>query len=149
VELHESGDSTVLTDVMRDDHPWPYPNDEFPIDVGAVVMNSIIESRRPALQVVHFDTGIWGVADAVDAPTTRNMTATHLRHVLEADPTIAGLATMPPSYQADREAVGDPWVISPLSYEPGILDRLRAIIDILRFGESEAKRRFEDRFGPR
>lgn len=134
---------------MRDDHPWPYPNDEFPIDVGAVVMNSIIEGRRPALQVVHFESGIWGVADGVDAPTTRNMSATHLRHVLEADPTIAELAVMPPSCQADRDAVGDPWVISPHFYEPSLFDRLRAIIDILRFGESEAQRRFEERFGPR
>lgn len=103
----------------------------------------------PALQVVHFEDWYWGVADAIDSPTVRNVTGTHLRHVLDRDPTIAELATMQPGYQADRDAVGDPWVISPNRDEPKILDRLRAYLDILRFGEPEAKRRFEERFGPR
>lgn len=134
---------------MRTDIPWPFANDQFPDDLGVVVMNSVLDGRRPALQVVHFETGIWGVADAIDPPNVRNMTATHLRHVLAGDPTIAGLATMQPGYQADRDAVGDPWVISPNRDEPGMLDRLRAYLDILRFGEPEAKRRFEERFGPR
>lgn len=134
---------------MRRDIPWPFPNDQFPDDLGAVVMNSVLDGRRPALQVVHFDTGIWGVADAIDSPSVRNMTATHLRHVLAGDPTIAELAIMQPGNQANRDAVGDPWVIAPHYDEPRILDRLRAYLDILRFGEPEAKRRFEERFGPR
>jgi len=135
--------------VMRVDIPWPFPNDRFPDDLGAVVMDSVLEGRRPALQIVHFENGHWGVADAIDWPKVRNMTATHLRHVLEQDPTIAELATMQPGYQADRDAVGDPWVISLNRDEPTILDRFRALIDIVRFGEPEAKRRFEERFGPR
>jgi hypothetical protein len=135
--------------VMRIDIPWPFPNDQFPDDLGAVVMNSVLDGRRPALQIVHFETGSWGVADAIDRPKVRNMTATHLRHVLDRDPTLAELATMQPGYQADRNAVGDPWVISLNRDDPGILDRLRAHFDIVRFGGAEAKRRFEDRFGPR
>ncbi|MEX2184554.1 MAG: hypothetical protein WEC14_08900 [Chloroflexota bacterium] len=68
-------------------------------------MNSVLDGRRPALQVVHFDSGMWGVADAIHPPSVRNMTATHLRHVLAGDSTIAELATMEPGYQAATQSV--------------------------------------------
>jgi hypothetical protein len=134
---------------MRFDIPWPFPNNRFPDDLGAVVMNSVLDGHRPALQVVHFETGDWGVADGTATPRVRNLTATHLRHVLDRDPTLAELATMEPGYQADRDAVGEPWLISPHRTGPGTLDRLRAMLDVLRFGEDEAKRRFEERFPSR
>jgi hypothetical protein len=136
-------------DAMRFDIPWPFPDDRFPDDLGAVVMHSILDGRRPALQVVHFEDGTWGVADAIDTPTERNMTATHLRHVLDRDPTIAELATMGPGYQADRDVVDDAWLISPHHDGPRVLDRIRVFFDVLRFGEDEAQRRIKERFGPR
>ncbi len=74
--------------VMRPDVPWPFPDDRFPDVLGAVVMKSVFEGRRPALQVVHFDDGHWGVADGIDDPRVRNLIAAHLRHVLERDPSI-------------------------------------------------------------
>jgi hypothetical protein len=33
--------------------PWPFPSNKFPADLGAVVMLSVLEGVRPALQVLH------------------------------------------------------------------------------------------------
>ena len=98
---------------LQESAPWPFPGDRFPDDLGAVVHNSILEGRRPALQVVHFDTGTWGIADAIDWPDENNLTATHIWHVIEMDPTIESLATLPPRHQADRQSQDQPWSISP------------------------------------
>jgi len=135
---------------MRTDVPWPFPDDRFPDDLGAVVMKSVVEARRPALQVVHFETGLWGIADGIDEPRERNLIATHMRHVLEQDATIGELATLPPGQKADRDVVGELWTISDQDDlpNPRRRDRLRWAIDVLRFGEAEAVRRFETRFGP-
>lgn len=32
---------------------WPFPNNEFPADLGAVVMRSVLDGLMPALQVLH------------------------------------------------------------------------------------------------
>jgi len=125
--------------VMRVDIPYPFADDRFPDDLAAAAMKSVLEGRRPCLQVVHFATGHWGIADGLDTPGNRNLVATHMRHVLDMDHSIAELATLPPGHQADRDDVGA---------DPGLRDRLRLVVDVLRYGDAEATRRFERRFGP-
>lgn len=34
--------------------PWPFPQNRFPAQLGAVVMRTVLEEQWPALQVVHF-----------------------------------------------------------------------------------------------
>jgi hypothetical protein len=47
--------------------PWPFPNNEFPTDLGAVVMRSVLDGVMPALQVFHDSEGggllltAWGI----------------------------------------------------------------------------------------
>ena len=98
--------------------PWPFEGDRFPNDLGAVVMKTVLEGKLPALQVCHFPDNSWAVADGVNDPNEPGACiATHLRHVLEADPSMNELATLPPGLQADRLTSDGDWVISPCRLE--------------------------------
>ena len=37
--------------------PWPFPDNQFPADLGAVVMRSVLDGVMPALQVLHDPEG--------------------------------------------------------------------------------------------
>lgn len=95
--------------------PWPFPGGAFPQDLGAVVLRDVLSGRAPALQVVHFDDGYWGISDGHHVPSAKNLEPTHIWHVVGRDRTLAELATLPPGHQADRDHVGEPWVISPIT----------------------------------
>jgi hypothetical protein len=103
--------------VMYRQVQWPFPDDEFPDELGALVMRSILDEGVPVLQVVHFPDNSWAVADGVHDPNEPGACiATHLRHVLERDPTVGELATLPIGSQADRAAVEERWLVSPFSW---------------------------------
>jgi hypothetical protein len=98
---------------------WPFADGQFPRRLGAVVMRSVLQGDRPALQVVHFPDGGWAVADGVSDPNAEGATTVaHIWHILERDRTVLELASLPPGHVADREAVGSPWVASRFEYEP-------------------------------
>src|SRR3954471_6281047 len=98
---------------------WPFPHGEFPQHLGAAVMRSVLTGHRPALRVAHLPEGDWAVADGVDDPNAEGaMTVAHIWHVLERDPTLFELASLPPGQVAGREAVGTPWIIAPFEWEP-------------------------------
>jgi len=127
--------------------PWPFQDGTFPRQLAAVVMDSVLEGRMPALQVVHFASGLWGIADGIDEPDEHNCTATHIWHVLDRDESLQTLASLAPGYQADRTQPGGGWTISP--HQPGkayrLRDRLVFALDIIRFGEDEAEKRRAER----
>jgi hypothetical protein len=128
--------------------PWPFQDGTFPRQLAAVVMDSVLEGRMPALQVVHFASGFWGIADGIDEPDEHNCTATHIWHVLDRDESLQTLASLAPGYQADRSQPGSEWTIS--RHRPYRLgDRLVFAHDIIRFGEDEAEKRRAERFGMR
>ncbi len=105
--------------------PWPFPDDVFPQDLGAVVMRSVLSGAAPALQVHHSEDGYWAIADGIGNPN-KELEPTHIWHVVGMDRTLAELATLPPGFQADRISVDEPWVISPLVYAPPTLrEKLR------------------------
>ncbi|GGU45533.1 hypothetical protein GCM10010259_40600 [Streptomyces daghestanicus] len=43
----------------------------------------------------------------------------HLQHVVDSDPSLAQLATMPPGYAAWRSTAADAWVIEEWTYSSG------------------------------
>lgn len=110
-------------------------------------MVSVLEGSAPALQVVHFVDGTWGVADGVTIPDDRSLVATHLWHILDRDPTLHELASLPPGYQADRDSPSDAWVrsvhVPPRKLTP--LERARFAFDAVRHGDEEARRRLSER----
>jgi hypothetical protein len=93
--------------------PWPFRGNRFPPELGAVVMRSVLEGRRPALLVWHSEDNDWAVGDGIDDPNAPGAcVATHLGHVVALDPSIAELAGMPPGTRADRPSAAAPWTIS-------------------------------------
>ena len=93
--------------------PFPYPDGRFPDDLPAYVQRTVLDGTRPALVVGHDADGDWYVADGVTDPAQPDAVAVaHLAHVVAHDPSIAGLATMAPGYEATRPAAGRPWLIA-------------------------------------
>lgn len=98
--------------------PWPFENNTFPPALGAVVMRTVLEGARPALQVLHDPEGGWAVADGEGDPSAPGACiATHIWHVVSADPSLAPLAAMPPGTQADRQSIQDPWEFQGFSWD--------------------------------
>lgn len=57
--------------------PWPFENNTFPPAPGAMVMRTVLEGPRPALQVLHDPEGGWLSPTARE---TRTSPASALRH---------------------------------------------------------------------
>jgi hypothetical protein len=99
--------------------PWPFPDDRFPEQLGAVVMRTVLSQDHPALHVAHGPDGSWMIADGIGDPNeTGACIATHIWHVVTRDPTIEELAGMPPGSQANRRSITDSWTVSPFEYAP-------------------------------
>jgi hypothetical protein len=96
--------------------PWPFPNNEFPRQLGAVVMKTVLDGSSPALQVAHFPDGAWAIGDGDDPNAPGACVATHIWHAVERNSSIRELASMPPGHIADRDAPGSPWIVS--EWEP-------------------------------
>jgi hypothetical protein len=97
--------------------PWPSEHGRFPSDLGAVVMRTVLSGERPALQVVHFPEGDWGVADGVGDPNEPGACViSHVRHVVDRDAGLEELASLAPGMAAERSAAGAPWAVSPFSW---------------------------------
>jgi hypothetical protein len=115
--IARTGDHRAVADMVRRLR-WPFPGGEFPEDLGAVVQRTVLDGRLPALVVAHADDGDWMVGDGVNDPNEPGATiATHMRHVVDRDPTVGALAELPPGSRADRESAAHPWVVSHFAYE--------------------------------
>lgn len=98
--------------------PWPFPNIEFPADLGAFVMRSVLDGAMPGLQVLHDPEGGWALADGGGDPNDqRALVITHIRHVTCHDPSLNELATMQPGTEANLESVDDDWQLSSFSWD--------------------------------
>ena len=90
--------------------PWPFPGDEFPAALGAVIQRTVLDGTMPALVVGHSSHGDWYVGDGVSDPNELDAAiATHIAHVIEFNSSIRSLATLPPGHEATRRWPGDPW----------------------------------------
>ncbi|CAN5138623.1 hypothetical protein BH23CHL9_BH23CHL9_09810 [soil metagenome] len=94
--------------------PWPFPGDRFPPELGVVVMRTVLDGRRPACLVWHSPDNDWAIGDGVDDPNAPGAcVVTHLSHLLDLDPTLGELASMPPGHRADRSGPGAAWSVVP------------------------------------
>lgn len=84
--------------------PFPFHDNEFPADLGAVVMRTVLDGQRPGLHVAHFpDGGGWAAGDGVGDPNEPGaVIATHIWHAIEKDSRIREVASLPPGQQANR-----------------------------------------------
>jgi hypothetical protein len=95
--------------------PFPFENQRFPSNLGAVVQVTVLSGQQPAREVVHAPDGSWIVGDGVNDPNLPGASvATHITHAIEWNSSIAQLATMAPGRIAQRSGPGDPWRITDL-----------------------------------
>ncbi|MPZ98632.1 MAG: hypothetical protein GEU80_04685 [Dehalococcoidia bacterium] len=98
--------------------PFPFDRGRFPRELGAVVQRTVLEGDEPARIVVHDADGDWALGDGVHDPNEPGACrVTHIRHVVDADPTLDDLASMPPGHVAERDGPGSPWLIAEHRYE--------------------------------
>lgn len=92
--------------------PFPFKDERFPSELGAVVQQSVLTGDQPAREVIHAPDGSWLVGDGVNDPNLPGASvATHLVHAIERNSSIAELATMPPGHIAQRSEAGETWTI--------------------------------------
>ena len=97
---------------------FPFPGDRFPEKLGAVVQRTVLDGREPARVVIHDSDGDWLVGDGINDPNLSGACVMACLHcICDADPSITSLATLPVGYQAHRPGAGEPWRLSPHTYE--------------------------------
>jgi hypothetical protein len=95
--------------------PFPFDDDRFPPQLGAVVQRTVADGKEPAREVIHTEDNSWLVGDGINDPNLPEAaTVLHIQHVIQADPTLAALASLPLGHIAKRDKPGRPWVISVL-----------------------------------
>ncbi|UXY32089.1 hypothetical protein [Streptomyces sp. HUAS TT20] len=103
---------------MQPDVPWPFVDGVFPQDLLAIVQRTVADGSHPALMVIHDDEQDWLLADGLHDPNIDGASIVcHLDHVLNRDPSIAALASLPPGHIAERVSQDEPWSIRPWTYE--------------------------------
>src|SRR5687767_2469018 len=102
------------------DRRVPFPFKEgFPRELGVVVMLSVAEGREPARVVFHYSDNSWAVADGVNDPNEPGAAiAKHMWHLVEADPSLAELASLGLGQAAVRADQDSPWYLRDADYEP-------------------------------
>ncbi|MFD8423517.1 hypothetical protein [Streptomyces sp. NPDC059466] len=102
---------------MQPQVSWPFEGEAFPHDLLAFVQRTVSAGEFPALTVIHDDEDDWLVSDGVHDPNGSDAsTVLHLQHVLDLDPSVAQLATMPPGCVAWRSTAADDWVVEEWTY---------------------------------
>ena len=104
---------------MFQHRPWPFADDQFPRELGAVVQRTVLSGERPALVVIHTEDNGWVVGDDTTDPNEPDACiATHIWHAIERNSSIAKLGNLAPGFQAKRASPTSPWVISQFEYAP-------------------------------
>ncbi|MGW2706717.1 hypothetical protein [Streptomyces sp. NPDC001340] len=103
---------------MQPDVTWPFTDGTFPHDLLAIVQRTVADGSQPALMVIHDDEQDWLLADGLHDPNADGASIVcHLDHVLSLDPSVAALASLPPSHIAERVSRDEPWSIRSWTYE--------------------------------
>lgn len=108
----DGADSSAVADTTT--IPWPFPDNRFPDALLVYVMRTVVEGELPALLVSHDSDNEWSVADGVTDPNVEGaVVLAHMRHVIDRDPSIEELASLPMGHDAYRETVAERWQIEP------------------------------------
>jgi hypothetical protein len=90
--------------------PFPFQDGRFPPQLGAAIQKTVLDGQEPAREVIHTDENSWLVGDGINDPNIDGGSiATHIRHVLELDPTLEELASLPLGQIATRDGPDQPW----------------------------------------
>ena len=83
-----------------------------------IVQRTVLDGQEPARSVVHDAYGDWLASDGVSDPNVHDASIlVCMHHLVERDPSIEPLATMPPGTVAWRNNADDPWTFEKHAYE--------------------------------
>ena len=98
---------------------FPFPDERFPDELGAVIQRSILDEGELVRYVGHTPENEWCLSDGVTDPNAPAASvAAHIRHLVDRDPTLESLASLPVGFQAERESLDEPWRITPFAWLP-------------------------------
>lgn len=108
LQAGKTGQLYVWLMLVPDD--WPF--DQAP-NVAAITTVNVLERRAPILVVTHYDDDdswafLCGLTDDEEDGRVIGM-----GEALRLDPTLRGIANLPPGNTARRDRVGGPWHLSP------------------------------------
>lgn len=104
--------------VMHRHLPFPFKDNRFPHDLGAVIQLTVLDGHAPAREVIHTLDNSWLVGDGATDPNAPGAcVAACLLHVIEQNSSVAGLADLPLGHVAHREDPGHPWIIDLHEWE--------------------------------
>ncbi len=94
---------------------WPFDQAE---NVAALTTRQVLNEGLPVLRVVHYsDDHSWAfTCGTTDDPADGLVVS--MRYIVEIDPTLMEIATLPPGWGASREVVGTLWNRYELNEEP-------------------------------
>ena len=87
--------------------PFPFDNDAFPANLGAVVQCRILDGTERAREVTHAADGSWLIGDGVNDPNEPGAV------VVERNSSVADLTTLPSGHIARRKDHGGVWIREP------------------------------------
>lgn len=90
--------------------PWPFDD---PPSVATITSRGVVDGETPVLLVVRdADEGDWMFLDGGEWDSGEGRMVS-LGSMIELDPTLAALASLPLGWEASRATVGGEWRISP------------------------------------
>jgi hypothetical protein len=95
-------------DRSGDDGKDSWPFDQAP-NVAAVTSQSVIDGASILLVVHYSDDHSWALLDGAELHEDEARLVA-MKTMLGYDPTLAGIADLPPGWVAKRDAVGSVWV---------------------------------------
>lgn len=92
---------------------FPFPEGRFPDHLGAVVQRTVLTGQQPARIVIHDEANDWLVGDGVNDPNLPGASVIAcIAHVVDTDPSVASLSTLPIGHVAERGDPETPWTIT-------------------------------------
>ncbi|WP_433827860.1 hypothetical protein ACQP2E_00075 [Actinoplanes sp. CA-015351] len=98
------------------ERPFPFPGNRFPEDLGAVIQRTVSDGAEPAREIIHLDDNGWLVSDGVNdwnAPGAVQVAC--LTHLVDLDPSVEQMATLPLGHAAYRKDAASPWTVEPFA----------------------------------
>ena len=93
--------------MIDNDVPLPWPFQE-PKTLAIFTTRSIVHGGKPVLFVSHDEKGDWQFHDGT-LPQVEDAMVVSLYSIVRQDPSIAALADLPQSWQAERDAASSTW----------------------------------------
>lgn len=85
--------------------PWPFAQPE---NTAVLTLTRVMQGGRPILYVVRDADGDWQFLDGEDVEE-KDALVVALQQMVAFDSSIGALSDLPTGWDAEREAVGQPW----------------------------------------